>query len=291
MGVNMKCHFVPKVILRGFDNEKTEQVWTYFPNREPFKQSIHDAAAENGLYLIQDNGERKDPGLETFFSIMEGRLGDVIRALQQKKMLGIEEREKIGQYVALQIVRTPAYKNALLDSFSGMNERQLTEHIEKTFDHVPTGINSNDVPETPPTPESRHAFFLGNLLDEITKKWPQLALRKYRVLHTTAAYPFITSSSGIGIDCMEGNETVSFSDEHAIIFLPLSSTIAVEMTGFVRNRTDLFAPHVKATSIGVKEVNNAVAYSTDRYVIGSGPNYKLPKVWCKSGMKVTPKSE
>jgi hypothetical protein len=280
-----------RALLTGFA-EASGKVWVYMPKKEPFTIFPENIAFEKYLYAVSDDKVDRDDVVERkFFAVVDGLIPPIVRDMEARKLLGIRERQHLAFYAAVQLVRTPAYRDSLKTVYSGLNERQLVEHMNKTFKNLPEELDPNTFEPVPMTEKSHQNNFVMNILNESSQKWEMFALRKWRVLHTQKT-AFVTSSIGLGFDLIgqSASTTMNITDKNSLIYFPLSAKMALEMSTPMSNGRELLSEvqHVEASGFAVRVINRIVAYCADRFVIANNNGYKPPSIWCKGGMTITP---
>lgn len=115
MSTPKRHHFVPKHILRAFCTASdAEQIAVQdLDTGRSTIQSIERTAAINHYYSVS-NHESGDPAVvERVFSDFEGEGAKIIAMLNSGARITQSQRELFAQYIALQILRTPAAEVAM----------------------------------------------------------------------------------------------------------------------------------------------------------------------------------
>lgn len=281
-----------RALLTGFADSRG-RVWVYRPDKkEPFAVFPENIAVEKYLYAVSDDKVDRDDIVEReFFSVIDAPIPGIVRELHARKRLGLDYRQQLAVFAAAQLVRTPAYRDSLKAVYSGLNERQLVEHMKKTCKDLPENVDPTTFDPVPMNARSHQHNFVINILNETKLKWEMLGLRKWRVLHTDDP-AFVTSSFGLGVDRVgQGSgDTVNVADKNAVIYLPLSAKMVLEMSTPMSNGRELLleVEHVDASGFEVRNINRIVAFCADRFVIANSEKFSPPTVWCKGGITITP---
>jgi hypothetical protein len=134
---------------------------------------------------------------------------------------------------------------------------------------------------------SQQNYFVMNALNEIVLKWKMLGLRVWRILHTKDP-SFITSSIGLGFDSTGNGDTITIGDKDALIYFPLSATIALEVSRPVHSAREMDVEHINATAFAARHINKLVAFNANKFVFANNDKFHPPKGWCQFGMSITP---
>lgn len=149
-------HFLAReAYLRGFCAPGKQQVWLYRRGANPVLTNIVNVAKRNRLYSVELAGEYNDK-LETFLAKIDGAAAGIFQRLRGASggALTLSEKDlaELIQYVAIQFVRTPAFrsmleKNGMYAAVSGRNlsDEQIT-WLRRIVprDVLPSGVVNSD---------------------------------------------------------------------------------------------------------------------------------------------------
>jgi broad specificity phosphatase PhoE len=110
-------HFLAReACLKGFCAAGTEQVWLYRRGGRPVLTNIANVAKHHYLYSYDDQAGKRNDDFETrFFSKIDGAAAVIFRNLRgavgPKILITEDELAELVQYIAIQFVRTPAFRS------------------------------------------------------------------------------------------------------------------------------------------------------------------------------------
>jgi hypothetical protein len=112
-GVAELHHTVPRFYLRGFANDAERITTVRLPGDNRYTQTIGRAAATNHFYSIDGHPQGPDV-FERTLSQLEGDAASVLRAIEDGAWpLSEEQRETLGTFMAVQIVRGPDHRRTM----------------------------------------------------------------------------------------------------------------------------------------------------------------------------------
>jgi len=287
-------HWVPQFILRGFaiQGGVADRVWVYRPDRQPVVQSIKDTAVKSFLYASKDSG-KWNMDAEEVLSKLESLIPPIIDDLKQKRPLYIKERETLAKFIALQLMRTPLYRASMLKRFSHWNTIDIGKFMESSFPGAPKS-NWHDFEPGPQDDASSRVLFLVKMFDELLRKYPALAFRRWTILHARDDCPFVTSSCGYAVNTMvQGKPAVNLHDPDLILYLPLTARMTIEIMGppqkeNVRRRMrPVDVPHVNCSRDKINAINQCMAYNADSFVVADRDGMKFTPGWGRGEMEIT----
>ena len=241
------------------------------------------------MYAFGESGQ-KNFGIEMAFGELETSAATVAHSLRKRKTVSLSDREELAKFTALQLARTPAFRDALAKTYGGYNEREIAEHIQATFKILPPGYDASTFSAIPMSESAMKNFFLGSVLDETLQKAPLFAVRNFRILHAPLDCSFITSSFGLGFAASATDvASINVSHKDVIIYLPLASDLVVEMSGFIPRRKIEQVPHVNVNAFIVREINRRVAYNADQFVVANHSYLRLKEPWGSGYITTSPR--
>ncbi len=131
-------HLVPQMVLRRFANSagRIVMVSRDDPSRAPITTSIKNAAAEAGFYRIDTNDVAEshqsghDPEVvEQTLAAIEGLVRPLLDNLARGRLPLFEERYRIAQFLALQHVRGPGFR----EDMNRLGTLAARDHLRQTM--------------------------------------------------------------------------------------------------------------------------------------------------------------
>jgi hypothetical protein len=280
----LRHHTVQKAILDFFVEDGQRCVWVYRPNRQPVPQLTKDTAVQCYFYGFQEDNGVWNVSIELGLAEIENEIPSIIRNWLEGINVNQLNRIKLARYAALQLVRTPAAFKATREAYGRLNQRELAQIIAKKIPWAPRNSDINQIQEIESTDSALKGFFLMNMIAEMKLKGPLLHRRGWKVWRSKPPHYFITSSTGFGIHARTGQLTIDVLDEACIHYFPLHPLLALEIHG---PYNPLIQFH-KANAQTVSEINNAIAFTTDSFVVSNRNDLRLPTEWCCGDMRITP---
>jgi len=221
-------HYVPKFLLRNFGLGKKDHVWVYDKQTaRSFQTNAKNVASENRFYDFELGGETYS--LESSLSKIESQTKPVIeRILNEDSVsgLGAQDRATLGSFLAIQFVRTKAFRMQWADL-----PRILRNKVESMGSSVAPGSQAEALIQDPS--ENQLKIDTARMLLDAPSNFGQRFLDKiWFVAKTTNSHPFILGDNPVGLQnhidtSPYGN--LGLAVRGIEIYLPLSSTRALAM--------------------------------------------------------------
>lgn len=144
MGQHKKQHYVQQSYLRRFSpNEKQIHVFDKVLGKE-FLSGILDVAQESHFYRLPDGMKSEDPSVtiddplivEKAFSKIESRFNQNIQTLVDlpaTATIPAETRENLSVFLTIQLLRTRAYRNLIVETAKNWREPSRTKQSKKNM--------------------------------------------------------------------------------------------------------------------------------------------------------------
>lgn len=136
-------HFVPQMYLEAWKNEKKdEQIYEYkllVPNNNcPFWSSRHikSIAKEDNFYICLDGGEESDKIEKWLNEKFETPAKDSLEKAINGEKLDSDDFKKIIDFIACQIVRTPAFLEKFLMESKKITSQQFENIVKETTEDI-----------------------------------------------------------------------------------------------------------------------------------------------------------
>ncbi len=136
MNTPIRHHYIPRMILRNFTDNKGRLHCFYKPAGKIFSTTPDNVLAESHLYTRQDASGRSDVSVEKKLSHLEGRAQPVIEKIvhaarkRKKPALTSSEKEAWDEYFCSQLRRLPAARESLPDA------ELVAEHLDKFEEEI-----------------------------------------------------------------------------------------------------------------------------------------------------------
>jgi hypothetical protein len=221
-------HYVPKFLIKNFGMGKKDQVWVYDKtNGRSFAANAKNVASENKFYEFEAGGSSYS--LESSLSKIESRSKDAIDRILGADSTGAlsgVERSTLCAFLALQLVRTKAFRS----QFSDM-PGQIRERLGKSGDLVEPGSQAAEFVRDPT--ESEVKLSAARMLADAPSTYgPHFQNKVWLLAKTSSALPFLLGDNPISLQNhadMGPYSNLGLAVKGIEIYLPLSSTRALAM--------------------------------------------------------------
>lgn len=221
-------HYVPKFLLRNFGLGKKDQLWVYDKQTaRSFQTNAKNVASENRFYDFEIGGETYS--LESSLSQIESKTKPVIeRILHEDSVsgLGAQERATLGSFLAIQFVRTKAFRMQWADL-----PRILRDKVASMGSSVSPGSQAEALIQDPS--ENQIKVDTTRMLMEAPSNFgPRFLDKVWFVAKTTNSNPFILGDNPVSLQNhvdMAPYGNLGLAVRGIEIYLPLSSTRALAM--------------------------------------------------------------
>lgn len=140
-GIAKNQHYVPRMLLKNFSNEK-EQIQVFNKkNNKKFYANIKKIASEKHFYNFDINGTELT--MENLLTSIEGDAASVIdKIIKQRSLASVSEDEKfiLSAFVSVQLVRTKEFRAMFSDTV-----KMFADTVNKRFGVEVDGLRANEV--------------------------------------------------------------------------------------------------------------------------------------------------
>jgi hypothetical protein len=277
-------HYLPRMYLKGFASEGGVAVFDRHTG-ELRRQTVENTAVETHIYTFEDAQGRRRYEIEEMLSRVESGLSGAVPRLEEAKGYTAEDIDYLLSFIAFAELRTPG---ALEDAkrvqagFADTIGHVVTESVERTMGTLAAMYRDKGEhrsrEELKNTAERLVQFVRGGqyrievadptALAQSLRLWKTVAdsLRRkdLRIIKPTDPQSrFITCDSPVVLDSLSDEDTIGFGSDDAIVLFPLTSRCLIALTG---NKARVGTGSARPEQ--VERVNEMLARSADRYVIG-----------------------
>lgn len=131
-------HYVPRMFLRNFAIQEGEEyfIWVFDKEKDHiFRANIKNIASENEFYNRVSEEQDTEKGL----SVLEGKTAPILQKLIERKNLEVlseDDKKKISQFVAYQMIRTKEHREELKDTVNQFHKKFDGEMCERLKSEV-----------------------------------------------------------------------------------------------------------------------------------------------------------
>lgn len=312
MNKPVQQHYLPKQLyLKSFSNkDKPGYIYLYKKdNKEPILVNINNVAKERHLYSLATDEGKYDYTIEEVLAKLEGEVKPIIDKLRQNSSMVLtgHEKNRLSEFIAFQVVRTPAFINnqkAMQESMYKSFARQMvkdqkgfTAYLEGLKKEKPQEFANIDADsirkfildgEFDIKFDEKSKYFLGISLELVPDIFRLMMVKKIVVIKSRTK-EFITSDFPVLL--IEDTDVpfqfrggFAYSD----VLLPISPETLVylkreDKPSLVKNEKDVF--EVRKYSIygkKVDEVNEVLTESAQKYIFSSFNSQSLAKSFAKT---------
>ncbi len=277
-------HYLPRMYLKGFASNGGVAVFDRWTG-DMRRQTVENTAVETHIYTFEDEEGRRRYDVEEMLSRVESGLSDAIPRFEAAKGYTADDIGYLLSFIAFAELRTPG---ALEDAkrvqagFVDTVGHVLTESVERTM-HTLAAMYRDKGEHHSPEELKRQAEDLVRFvrageysievadqaaLMQCLRLWKALVdcLSGKNLLIVKPTDPhsrYITCDSPVVLDSLSGGNTVGFGSDDSIVLFPLTSRCLIALTGSegrIGTRS--------ATPGQIERVNELLALSADRYIIG-----------------------
>lgn len=278
-------HFLPKFYLEGFTKDGMVAVFDRALNEIRVQQPVNTCVIGH-FYTMEDSSGRKRFELEQLLSEYEDKASLVIKKLDAKEVINMDERSDLAIFVALAACRTPD----IVDSLKAFNATLIKDMSKKMFADVDTAkAIMRGGPGAPSTEEeleaearelvefvssdqyvvtTRHKWAVGMAMQMAFNIAPIFAGRDWIIVHRdNAKKSFVTTDALVLLTTVAPREKsfwgIGFGNTDALVLFPLSGSCILMMFG---NGGTL--KHVTAGNEQIRHINLGISNHCQRFVIG-----------------------
>ncbi|MFM0496778.1 DUF4238 domain-containing protein [Paraburkholderia caledonica] len=277
-------HYLPRMYLKGFASNGGVAVFDRWTG-DMRRQTVENTAVEMHIYTFEDGQGRRRYEVEEMLSRVESGLSDAIPRFEAAKGYTADDIGFLLSFIAFAELRTPG---ALEDAkrvkagFADTLGHVITRSVERTM-HTLAAMYRDKGEHHSPEELKRQAEDLvrfvraGEYSIEVADQAALMqCLRLWKVLvdclsrkdllivkPTDPHSRYITCDSPVVLDSLSGGDTAGFGSDDSIVLFPLTPRCLIALTGTEgRIGTRSAAPEQ------VERVNELLALSADRYIIG-----------------------
>lgn len=277
-------HYLPRMYLKGFSCDGGVAVFDRFTG-EIRRQTVENTAVEKHIYTFEDGLGRRRYEIEEMLSQIESGLADAVPRFEEAKGYTKDDIDYLLSFIAFAELRTPSaledakrVKAGFIDTLGHV----ITESVERTMHTLAAMYRDKGErrsrEELKEEAESIVQFVRGGnysievadqaALMQCLRLWKpvidSLMSKDLRLIKPTDPQSrYITCDSPVVLESQSGRNTVGFGSDDAIILFPLTSRCLISLTG---NKARVGIGSARPEQ--VERVNEMLARSADRYVIG-----------------------
>jgi hypothetical protein len=222
-------HYVPQALLRlhvkdASAKRGSEQVWCFDKKTERvFSPNIKGVLSGSRFYEVEIDGQRVS--LEEPLTKIEEKVSPILaRLVRDRKLAELrkEERRTIAAFCAVQLLRTPAFRERIKDMNVG-----VADALRKR------GIDPSEVSNFKMLSEDEIKGFSIQMLAEAPQKYGPHFLSKYwHLIEGAPDDPFHLGDHPVVVDndVARGRGSMGLASPGVTIYLPLSPTLCLAMT-------------------------------------------------------------
>lgn len=288
-----KQHYVTKSYLKRFCRSRGGTLWVYDRDKNEYRQqSTNSTAVERDIYTFVDPAGHKRYDVEQFFAVIEGKVADVIEAVDAGNDLTAEQAEWLAVFVAAAYVRTPDH----LESGKYVRAAMLRETVKvalgtevaaaRTLASVaqeagpPTAVTAKELADFVTGDqyeiEVDHQHAVAQAIGLIAKLVDIFMARNWVLLHPkNEKGSFITGDSPVGLasatqDCSPWRG-LGFGSPHAVTIMPLSQRTCLLMygNGLTTTYRTALPEKVRRTNLVMAEHCKRFLFARDRELLVS----------------------
>lgn len=277
-------HYLPRTYLKGFASNGGVAVFDRWTG-DIRRQTVENTAVETHIYTFEDAEGRRRYEVEEMLSQVESGLSDAIPRFAAAKGYTAEDIGNLLSFIAFAELRTPgALKDAkrVQAGFVDTLGQVITKSVERTMDTLAAMYRDKGEHYSPEELKRRAEDLVrfvraGEYSIEVSgqaalmqclRLWKRLvdclSRKDLLIVKPTDPYSrYITCDSPVVLDSLSGANTAGFGSNDSIVLFPLTSRCLIALTGSER-RIGIRS----ATTEQVEHVNELLALSADRYIIG-----------------------
>jgi hypothetical protein len=284
MSVPKRHHVLPeKAYLKGFTTDGL--LWVFDRNNKKFLHLAPRATAvRKDYYTLFDGLGNKDTTIENpVFSGIEGAAIPVIRKLEDRQEINLDDRMVLSLFVACMFLRTPAFErmhNTIGEDLHRFRNRFIfnsPQKVQKMLDALPESVQSDDLV----TADELYEFVqkgeynvkfhrnasLEMMLEMVMELTPIFARLDWIVNHSTAETGFLTTDAPFIISPPPGSQ-LGFGSGILVQGATKAIALSRQLCLFMGDCGDFFA-HRDMKGDEVKKNNLAFASRAERFIISS----------------------
>ncbi len=303
-------HYIPKFYLKFFEShDKKDFIWMYQRRKDPIHVKIHNIAKERHFYSIREEDGELNTELETIFAKMEGVNNKILKKLNSARgpiFISPQEKSEISYFLAIQIVRTPAFHKLLKKLIVEMekihikmlfsNEKAIQEKLNEMKNEklVNSDISPKEMKEFILNDEwtleieNEKNYILSESVIIADKIYPMIAAKKIIILRSTSD-DFITSDYPVSLisppeipPLYRGG--ILMSD----ILFPISRNTALLLTNQNNEsykdfkKTQTKCGYIEISSEDASNINKTTINNAERFLFGPYSNPEIKKLFDKT---------
>lgn len=217
-------HYVPRFLLRRFGTGKKEHVHVFDKQTgKRFTSSARKIAAEKGLYDFKFKGVTLtlEPGLAE----LEARAARHIARITQERRLDVLnpiQRGELARFLAVQMVRTPAFWETSHEMFERMENWLRKEGMREDWFYPPAELGTRE--------NAEKATVARAIYDAPRDLGPALVAKDWVLLQTDRKHPYVIGDHPLAMHNMidhspRGN--LGLKVEGIEIYFPLSPQLSL----------------------------------------------------------------
>ena len=310
MNKPVQHHYLPQgAYLRFFESpEKKGFVWMYERGRKPILVNIKNAAKERHLYSFLEEDGKYNTELESAFAEMEQIAIPVIKKLNNANramFLTTQEKSDLSWFLAMQFVRTPAFRNELkkirieftkiyMRSLAS-NKKAFAQKLEAARKWKPSTpkVSVEDMQEFVFSDRydvkitGGNNYFLKQVVKLGDRIWAAIMMKNVFILRTTSNY-FITSDYPVNlISDPSADPFLSGGFLMAGVLVPIGSETAL----FFKNTQDfkdpnkkkkVFVDYYEITPERAEWINSVNISRAERFLFGASNDTKIKELFDKT---------
>ncbi|CAN0639934.1 DUF4238 domain-containing protein [Burkholderia cepacia] len=278
-------HYLPRMYLKGFASDGGVAVFDR-QTGELRRQTIENTAVEKHIYTFEDDQGRRRFEIEEMLAQIESGLSDAIPRIETAKGFTVNDIDYLRSFIAFAEVRTPGamedakrvhagFANTLGHAITASVERAMgvlaAMHRDKGEHRSREDLKKEAEDLVRFVREGKYSIEVDDqaALMQCVRLWKPVIdalLRKDMqiVIPMDPQSRYITCDSPVVLESVSDRDTVGFGSDNAIVLFPLTPRCLIFFSGS-QGRIGTGS----AQPAQVERVNELLALSADRYVIGS----------------------
>lgn len=285
-----KHHFVPESYLAGFtlSGSKNDRLWVIDQKNVKVRPSTpQNEAHQRYLYRVDVEKGGDEFGIEKGFSEFENEAIPILKEISEKKAIPIGEKyDYLISYIALQIVRTPKYRDVFVKNLSNMysqmgkltiqflfqSKERFNQYVEELINRKPH-LNKDDFNYEKLLKETKNIDFEADINQNYHIKHalkmsdtllPHLGNRSWCILLPQESNQyFITSDHPVELtwsDSNHNNRPIGYGLQHTDVIFPVNKSVTI------LGRFESQPPKVELSFKKVAQINSIIANASTRYL-------------------------